>query len=139
MERITLVSYFINEVSMKHLTGDKKKRNGKINLNIGSNEEEVKIKLDVEVADEYKEIKISIIGNFELLDSLNSQQKKELLVTAGAEMLYEYTKSYIASMTMFDKIPVMINLPDVDFEKLYKDNDKNKWFVKHRVNFGFKI
>ena len=62
MERITLVSYFINEVSMKHLTGDKKKRNGKINLNIGSNEEEGKIKLDVEVADEYKEIKKRIIG-----------------------------------------------------------------------------
>ena len=95
-------------------------------MNIGSNEEEGKIKLDVEVADEYKEIKISIIGNFELLDSLDSQQKKELLVTDGAEILYEYAKSYVASMTMFDKIPVMINLPDVDFEKLYKDNDKNK-------------
>ncbi len=125
MDKITLVSYFVSEVLMKHLTDDdKKNKNGKINLNIGSNEEEGKIKLNVEVSDECKKIKISIVGAFELLDSLNKQQRKELLVTLGAEMLYEYAKSYIASMTMFDKIPVMVNLPAVDFEKLYKDNNK---------------
>ena len=39
-------------------------------------------------------------------------------------MLYEYVKSYVASMTMFDKIPVMVNLPDVDFEKMYEDDNK---------------
>ena len=111
MDKITLVSYFVSEVLMKHLTDDdKKNKNGKINLNIGSNEEEGKIKLNVEVSDEYKKIKISIVGAFELLDSLNKQQRKELLVTLGAKMLYEYAKSYIASMTMFDKIPVMVNL-----------------------------
>jgi preprotein translocase subunit secB len=126
MDKITLVSYFVSEVSMKHLTDDEKNKNGKINLNIGSNEEVGKVKLGIEISDEYKEIKISIVGDFELLDGLGEQQRKELLVTAGAEMLYEYAKSYIASMTIFDKIPVMVNLPDVDFEKLYKDNDKNK-------------
>lgn len=125
MDKITLVSYFVSEVSMKHLTDDKKNKNGKINLNIGSNEEEGKIKLGVEISDEYKEIKISIVGDFELLDGLGGQQRKELLVTAGAEMLYEYVKSYVASMTMFDKIPVMVNLPDVDFKKMYEDNNKN--------------
>ena len=125
MDKITLVSYFVSEVLMKHLTDDdKKNKNGKINLNIGSNEEEGKIKLNVEVSDEYKKIKISIVGAFELLDSLNKQQRKELLVTLGAKMLYEYAKSYIASMTMFDKIPVMVNLPDVDFKKTYEDNNK---------------
>ena len=41
-------------------------------------------------------------------------------------MLYEYAKSYIASMTMFDKIPVMVNLPDVDFKKMYEDNNKKQ-------------
>ena len=124
MDKITLTNYFVSEVSMKHLTDDEKNKNGKINLNIGSNEEVGKVKLGIEISDEYKEIKISIVGDFELLDSLDSQQKKELLVTDGAEMLYEYVKSYVASMTMFDKIPVMVNLPDVDFEKMYEDNNK---------------
>lgn len=124
MDKITLTNYFVSEVSMKHLTDDEKNKNGKINLNIGSNEEEGKIKLGVEISDEYKEIKISIVGDFELLDGLGGQQRKELLVTAGAEMLYEYVKSYVASMTMFDKIPVMVNLPDVDFKKMYEDNNK---------------
>ena len=126
MDKITLTNYFVSEVSMKHLAGNQEKRDGKINLSVGSNEEVGKVKLGIEISDEYKEIKISIVGDFELLDSLDNQQKKELLVTDGAEILYEYAKSYVASMTMFDKIPVMINLPDVDFEKLYKDNDKNK-------------
>ena len=124
MDKITLTNYFVSEVSMKHLTDIQEKKDGKINLSVGSNEEVGKVKLGIEISDEYKEIKISIVGDFELLDSLDSQQKKELLVTDGAEMLYEYAKSYIASMTMFDKIPVMVNLPDVDFKKTYEDNNK---------------
>ena len=124
MDKITLTNYFVSEVSMKHLTDIQEKKDGKINLSVGSNEEVGKVKLGIEISDEYKEIKISIVGDFELLDSLGEQQRKELLVTAGAEMLYEYAKSYIASMTIFDKIPVMVNLPDVDFEKMYEDNNK---------------
>ena len=124
MDKITLTNYFVSEVSMKHLTDIQEKKDSKINLSVGSNEEVGKVKLGIEILDEYKEIKISIVGDFELLDGLGKQQRKELLVTAGAEMLYEYVKSYVASMTMFDKIPVMVNLPDVDFEKMYEDNNK---------------
>ena len=124
MDKITLTNYFVSEVSMKHLTDIQEKKDSKINLSVGSNEEVGKVKLGIEISDEYKEIKISIVGDFELLDGLGKQQRKELLVTAGAEMLYEYAKSYIASMTMFDKIPVMVNLPDVDFKKTYEDNNK---------------
>ena len=124
MDKITLTNYFVSEVSMKHLTDIQEKKDGKINLSVGSNEEVGKVKLGIEISDEYKEIKISIVGDFELLDGLGKQQRKELLVTAGAEMLYEYAKSYISSMTMFDKIPVMVNLPDVDFRKTYEVSDK---------------
>lgn len=123
--KIEIENYFVNKLSLRYFEENEKNENeGKISLRAWVDDKNLSIKLDVEVFDEARIIELSIIGQFSL--PKGTKNKEKILSEKGTPILYEYAKITISGISLFDKFPLSVTLPSIDFEKQYEKKKENE-------------
>ena len=55
-----------------------------------------------------------------------TKNKEKILSEKGTPILYEYAKITISGISLFDKFPLSVTLPSIDFEKQYEKKKENE-------------